>query len=351
MRHLKYFTPLLLCVVVGTTGCKKVTRLLAEKGLNAVSNSETTVAPLEGETQANEGVDPEVLADHQLGMKLNAYIECLNGASSRAHDAIERYESWVGSKDGPTGKERIVYGIYEVHDVLASNCEKSLAKAAQMEPKLPAIEQVGEKYGAALKDLTPILTQAYQYYDAKRYTGDDFAEGKKLHAPLMTAYEAFDKADEALRDEIDLLRSGMADRELSQIEKKFGKNLMYYGRKLVFDAKKVIEASDAATDADLKALSEVFPAYAETVKGMQERALSAEGKQEQPMNYTFLASAATKFEASMRRRLLLLEGKEKFSQGDNMMIKAGSGKMIEGHPEQVVEAFNGLIEASNGTSW
>ena len=43
----------------------------------------------------------------QLTEKLNAYVGCINRLSGRSYDSRARYFSWV-SKNGPTGKERII---------------------------------------------------------------------------------------------------------------------------------------------------------------------------------------------------------------------------------------------------
>jgi hypothetical protein len=41
--------------------------------------------------------------------KMNAYVECVNRLSERAHDSRKRYFSWA-AQSGPTGRERIIYG-------------------------------------------------------------------------------------------------------------------------------------------------------------------------------------------------------------------------------------------------
>jgi hypothetical protein len=45
--------------------------------------------------------------------KFNAYVEFLN-RTLRASESLERYKSWVNMTTGPTGRERIIYGLYSV---------------------------------------------------------------------------------------------------------------------------------------------------------------------------------------------------------------------------------------------
>ena len=57
-----------------------------------------------------------------LTEKLNAYVGCINRLSERSYESRTRYFSWVG-KNGPTGKERIIYGTYTIYDT--SDCKKN----------------------------------------------------------------------------------------------------------------------------------------------------------------------------------------------------------------------------------
>ena len=61
-----------------------------------------------------------------LTEKLNAYVGCINRLSERSYESRSRYFSWVG-KNGPTGKERIIYGTYTIYDT--SDCRKDVEKA------------------------------------------------------------------------------------------------------------------------------------------------------------------------------------------------------------------------------
>ncbi|WPO44117.1 DUF3829 domain-containing protein [Tardiphaga sp. 42S5] len=45
--------------------------------------------------------------------KLNSYVGCINSLSKRALDSRTRYFSWT-PKSSPTGKERIVYRLYNI---------------------------------------------------------------------------------------------------------------------------------------------------------------------------------------------------------------------------------------------
>src|SRR5215471_17217036 len=82
-----------------------------------------------------------------LTEKLNAYVGCINRLSERAFDSRKRYFSWVGSKNGPTGKERIIYGLYTIYDT--SDCRKNVAKANALEPRDAELEAAALAYAEA----------------------------------------------------------------------------------------------------------------------------------------------------------------------------------------------------------
>src|ERR1700761_5306774 len=80
---------------------------------------------------------PADTSSAQLTQKVNAYVGCINRLSERSFEARARYFSWVG-KNGPTGRERIIYGTYTIYDT--SDCRKNVAAANAMEPHDAEIE-------------------------------------------------------------------------------------------------------------------------------------------------------------------------------------------------------------------
>src|SRR6478735_1492054 len=92
-----------------------------------------------------------------LTEKLNAYVGCINRLSERSYQSRERYFSWVG-KNGPSGKERIIYGTYTIYDT--SDCRKDVEKANALEPRDAALEAAASAYVDAVSKLEPLLKEA-----------------------------------------------------------------------------------------------------------------------------------------------------------------------------------------------
>src|ERR1700755_2720435 len=93
--------------------------------------------------------------------KLNAYVGCLNPLSARAFQSRERYFSWA-AKSGPTGRERIIYGLYTISDT--SDCKKNVEKDKRLEPRDAALEAAATDYAEAASKLEPLLKEADDYY-------------------------------------------------------------------------------------------------------------------------------------------------------------------------------------------
>jgi hypothetical protein len=128
--------------------------------------------------------------------KLNAYVGCINRLSERAYESRKRYFSWVG-QNGPTGKERIIYGTYTIYDT--SDCKKNVEKANALEPRDAALEAAASAYVEAVSKLEPMLKDADDYYTQENYKDDKMARGRALHPVLVAAWDAFASADKALR--------------------------------------------------------------------------------------------------------------------------------------------------------
>ena len=106
--------------------------------------------------------------------KVNAYVGCINRLSERAYESRTRYFSWVG-KNGPTGKERIIYGTYTIYDTSA--CRKAVEKANTLEPRDAGLEAAASAYADAVSKLEPLLKEADDYYERQDYKDDGMAKG------------------------------------------------------------------------------------------------------------------------------------------------------------------------------
>jgi Protein of unknown function (DUF3829) len=198
--------------------------------------------------------------------KSNGVVGLLN-ASLRAKDSWARYLSWVDVKRGPTGKERIIYGLYSVGSSAKRDIDTA-RKTAGDKPAIPALDDATRQLASTFEALIPILNEAEAYYDRKDYLADNMAGGKALHDKLVPAAMAFLAAratTDALQDQF----KGMLDRaELAKIEKAEGKSVRWQVRNTMMLAKKVVDLMPSSPNggADLPQFDTALAAFGSAVR-------------------------------------------------------------------------------------
>ena len=283
----------------------------------------------------SEPGDPPA-APSQLTEKLNAYVGCINRLSERSYDSRRRYFSWV-SKNGPTGKERIIYGLYTIYDT--SDCRKGVEKANALEPRDAELEAAASAYADAVGKLEPLLQEADDYYSQEDYKDDRMAKGRALHPRLIAAWDAFANADKALRTGVETINDRRAQERLAAIEAAEGRKGRYHVEALMIHAKHVVRASNAAKP-DVAAITAALADYEGSVKALDQA--SGEANID-----SFFISGAKAYLVSSKQLMRRIRDKVPYSKGDRMMINAGGGEMIEGTPQRLMRDYNSLIEAYN----
>ncbi|MGO4715180.1 YiiG family protein [Bradyrhizobium sp. 2TAF24] len=198
--------------------------------------------------------------------KSNGVVGLLN-ASLRGKESWARYLSWVDVKRGPTGKERIIYGLYSV-GASARDAIARARKSAADEPAIPALDGATRQLADTFDALIPILNEADAYYDRKDYLSDDMAGGKALHARLVPAATAFLEARAAADALQDQFKDLIDRQQLSRIEATEGKSVRWHARNTLMLAKKTVDLmpSNPRRGADLKPFDAALAAYGEAVR-------------------------------------------------------------------------------------
>jgi hypothetical protein len=199
--------------------------------------------------------------------KMNAYVALLN-RSLRAVQSLDRYKSWVNMKTGPTGRESIVYGLYQVYDT-SKEAEKAFA-ALTRQPLLPELDTAMRDYIAANAALGPILNEASAYYEREDYKTDRMAGGKALHVRIVAVAMPFlaarARAYGAFRDE----KARLDERQLAAIEQREGRGADWHVVNVMTRARRVIDLlpSNASPVVDLARFDAAMASYASAVKEM-----------------------------------------------------------------------------------
>jgi len=283
--------------------------------------------------------DPAAAQAPSATEKLNAYVGCINRLSERAHDSRRRYFSWVRDKNGPTGRERIIYGLYTIYDT--TDCKNNVEKANALEPRDAALETAASAYAEAVGKLEPLLKEADDYYSQENYKDDKMAKGKALHPRLVAAWDAFATADEKLRGGVEAVNDRRAAERLAEIEKSEGRNARYHVEALMIHAKRVLRTQNTVKP-EIAAITQALNEYESLVKTAEQFSGNGDGK----IGSMFIGSAKG-FLTSSKQLMRRIRDKVPYSQGDRMMINAGGGEMIEGTPQRLLRDYNQLVNAYN----
>ncbi len=148
----------------------------------------TIIAEDKPETPAQPVVDEQAVFDE----KMDVYIKCYNKLQIPVQSSLARYADWLKDfKQGPTGEERTVYGIYGISESNLAECEKGVKSAVALTPALQPIDGVAVSYIDAAVALGNTINEMDKYYTQENYKDDAFAKGKTLHQTFLKNLEAF----------------------------------------------------------------------------------------------------------------------------------------------------------------
>jgi len=273
-----------------------------------------------------------------LTEKLNAYVGCINRLSERSYDSRRRYFSWVG-KNGPTGKERIIYGTYTIYDT--TDCRKNIEKANALESHDAELEAAASAYADAVAKLEPLLKDADDYYSQEDYKDDKMVKGRALHPRLVAAWDAFASADKTLRAGVESINDKRAAERLAAIEQSEGKKARYHVEAVMIHAKRVLRSMETDKP-NAAAMAQAVNEYEAFVKSTEKLAADGEAK-----IGSFFISNAKSYLVTAKQLMRRIRDKVPYSQGDRMMLDSGGGWMVEGSPQRLMRDYNQLVESYN----
>ena len=312
---------------------------------NTPAPAASTAAPAAPQpTAAAPAKAPETTGG--LDEKLEIYIDCYNRLDERAHSSIQRYASWVKDmKVGPTGKERVVYGLYEVGPEQKINeCRTQFGSAAAMSPSLP-LDAAAKEYIDALGKLFVVVAEANTYYDRENYKDDQFAKAKEMHPRLREAMEAFASGSDKMSTAIEAENDKRLEAKMQRLEKEDGRKLPYLHMATMHEAKLLLRlisketfpADEAA--ARLAAYEKIADELAAVVK--------AQTHDPAAFNLDRFIDATENFRKAAKERVRRVRDQVPYSTGERAILNAGSDWMVEGSPGKVLKTYNELVDRSN----
>lgn len=286
--------------------------------------------------------------DEALSRKLGKYIDCYNRLTSNVFRSWKRYASWVDEKTGPTGKERNVYGLYELNSV--ELCEKEIAAGNAAAPSLPELHAEADAYKTALVELAAKVNEASRYYTGGDYKDDQWAKAKTMHAPLIAAFEKFKTANTAFDRRIGQLNDEIALRQLAELEKDPNSRFEALSRRAMHEAKGLLTFVEIENIDELSAepYSARLEALDKAVTGLRTH---AEGNKDEAAKVRGLDPLLGELQEYLTAAKELQRRKRENKDFAKENPPGGNFNRVDGHPAQIIEKYNDLVGASNRMSF
>jgi Protein of unknown function (DUF3829) len=307
---------------VGTLGAAFVVTMLAGAGAAQAQNPPANTVSAEMDEGGLKATT----------VKFNAYVGFMN-RTLRAVQSIDRYRSWVNMKTGPTGRESIIYGLYEVYDTTR---EASAATAAlTQEPLLTELDSAMRDYIAANAALGPILNEANAYYERKDYKDDKMAGGKALHARIVAAAEPFLAARARLDAVVTVEKAKVDAARLVSIEKREGRKANWHVANVMMHAQRVMDLLPSAAKPviDVAPFDAAIVDYAGAVKDMDAYGAS------NPNSFFVFESEPRSLLSKLR------DFQEKIDRAKGDARRAGGGDLT-----WIVNDYNGMVTSAQSAT-
>ncbi len=206
--------------------------------------------------------------------KFDAFVGYMN-RSLRSVDSLARYRSWVDMRRGPTGRERIVYGLYAPYDLTDERAAAEAALAAP--PSLPDLDDAVRAYVAASDALSPVLVKADGYYGRGDYKLDGMAGGRAMHADIAALGGAFLAARDRLEAVMRTEKLALDRIRLATIEAREGRSARWHVADVMMTGKMALDALDSrdagsGSRVDVPAFDAAMAGFGEAVKAMDDYA-------------------------------------------------------------------------------
>lgn len=290
--------------------------------------------------------------DAAVSAKLDGYIKCINSHSHWVLKSRDRYFSWLKSpQQGPTGKEPIVYGLYKLHD--ARSCRTGIETAAAMAPALPALEQAGADWLQAFLDADAVVAEANNYYELQNYQDDRMQGGKALHPRLLAAYAGFERADDALRAVVEETQEGISLRRLERLAQSPATRVEFLAERLLMEAKRVLRSAAGLGRKEFNQapFAAAVAALEVAWRELDEHRKAHPDDRRDVIRSSSFANAGFELLKSAKAAERRARNGFRMDESETMLAENGAAQLVDGHPVQLLEKYNGFIDVANRTRW
>lgn len=327
------------------TGCddKKTERSVSENAPKTTQTSQATVTEKKTDTPPSEAkvAEQRVTPEEIIAQKMETYIRCFNAVDGSVYRSIERYASWLQDvKQGPTGQENIVYGIYSLFTENIIPCNRDIEIVAKLQPPFEPIDSAAVTYIHSVVSIARVINPLSKYYEQQDYKDDAFQKGKTEHVKLLSEWETFSAASVAYRAAIEDVNDVAQLTRLEELKKTAEQSFEYHSLSIMVNAKKLnkeIQKDKFSVEEAMKVVAVI-----QTSIDVAKKQVVA------GMDTSEFISAAENYQLAAKQLIRRIRDHEDFNEGDKMMLQSAlSASMVDGSFSKVMKSYNDMVANYN----
>jgi hypothetical protein len=239
----------------------------------------------------------------------------------------------------PTGPE--LSQSAQLYDISGDgqDCLDAIKKAKGIEPAIADAETAADGYGTALKEAVAQIKAIYPYYDHEDYKDDGFQKGKAAHAALLAAFKNFEQANKSFAGEVDKLEDSVANKQLSEFKGDSSKKYEYEMVDTGIKSKNIVRFVKRTEYSQIK-VEDLQPMIDDFEKSIGELKAAAGSR---PLASLYVSSC-DEFLKAAKELMRRVRDRTPFSDFDKRQLGTGSGWMVEGSPDKLVNKYNEMIQ-------
>ncbi|HEY4201619.1 MAG TPA: DUF3829 domain-containing protein [Devosiaceae bacterium] len=192
-------------------------------------------------------------SDDAMSDKLQAFIGCINRVDSKLRDHFKEYDT-AWPKREAMEDPGLIFGfkvqVYETNNSMSKECADNLEKAVAQPPADAVLDAAGKTYFTTLRQLIPVMNAVDAYYDQEDYRDDKMAKGRELDAQIRPLFATLFAASDTILESVAEHDRQLTEKQLAAMEKQSGKTYAWYELNLMYQARRAIDAIEAAADND-----------------------------------------------------------------------------------------------------
>ena len=291
--------------------------------------------------------------------KYNTYVEIYNSLAD-LDGSVLNYTEFAGDKEEmKIPKSDSAPSLY---NSISERDLENLKTVMNSKPSMPELDTAAQKLAPVLEELSKLMAEAKEYYEAKDYKDDDYARGKELHKLLIIEFSKYTAASQEYKIALQNKAKEVKKADMEKA-KKDGHMIAYYKMEVMQASEDLINEIDMqslnagnVTTGDLSKIKPLYDKLTEAQKNLREvakddKALEKEGYKGENMSSLNKSNLDSFIRSTMEFKECAVELTERIEKKEKVdQFKLEHNMMLDredGTPESLYRIYSELIKEYN----